>query len=54
MRNYLGKMRAYREKEPGPTSKLLGLVRGEGDSEEAVVSSSAPMADALMESFLSP
>lgn len=54
MRNYMGRMRAYRGKEPAPTSKLLGLVGGEGDSEEAMVSSSAPMADPLMESFLSP
>lgn len=35
----------------GPTSKLLGLTGGERDSGEAVVISSAPMADPLAESF---
>lgn len=47
-------MSASGEKEPGPTSKLLGLIGGEGDSEQAVVISSAPIADPLEESFLSP
>lgn len=35
----------------GPTSKLLGLTGGERDSGEAVVISSAPMADPLAESL---
>ena len=47
-------MSASGEKELGPTSKLLGLTGGEGDSEEAVVISSAPVADPLAKSFLSP
>lgn len=50
----MGKMRASGEKELGPTSKLLGLIGGEGDSEPAVVISSAPIAGPLEESFLSP